>query len=238
MIWQAFGTAATTRSKRISRADTPSTIGRRIRSPRSRRGACGGRREGRFHRRGGLVSTADRGSSVRAVAARNVRGAAGARGRHGNRRRQRSDISVSSTILCAAIALAFRLNQPAIQIAQAAMAPTQLMLIVPFVRLGEWLLRAPRQPAPSRRCWRPSRRAARAAVVLRDAVIDAAFAWMVVAPAATFPIYKRVAPAFVAPPGGSPAAPGLRICSPSLAAVITAVPLDLQGSVIDSKALL
>ena len=33
-----------------------------------------------------------------------------------------------STILCAAIALVFRLNLPAIQIVQAAMAPTQLLL--------------------------------------------------------------------------------------------------------------
>ena len=39
-----------------------------------------------------------------------------------------------STILCAVIALAFRLNLAAIQIVQAAMAPTQLVLIIPFVR--------------------------------------------------------------------------------------------------------
>ena len=53
----------------------------------------------------------------------------------------------TSTILCAAIALQFRLNLPAMQIVQGAMAPTQLLLIIPFVHLGEWLLRAPRQPA-------------------------------------------------------------------------------------------
>ena len=44
------------------------------------------------------------------------------------------------------IALAFRLNLPAIQIVQAAMAPTQLLLIIPFVRLGEWILRLPPEP--------------------------------------------------------------------------------------------
>src|SRR5580700_11871530 len=51
-----------------------------------------------------------------------------------------------STILCAVIALAFRLNLPAIQIVQALMAPTQILLIIPFVRLGEWILRVPAQP--------------------------------------------------------------------------------------------
>jgi uncharacterized protein (DUF2062 family) len=45
-----------------------------------------------------------------------------------------------STILCAVIALAFRLDLAAIQGVQAAMAPTQLLLIIPFVRLGEWIL--------------------------------------------------------------------------------------------------
>ena len=30
-------------------------------------------------------------------------------------------------------------------VVQAAMAPTQILLIIPFIRLGEWILRAPRQ---------------------------------------------------------------------------------------------
>src|ERR1700733_14909267 len=51
-----------------------------------------------------------------------------------------------STILCGVIALTFRLNLAAIQIVQAAMAPTQVLLIIPFVRLGEWILRIPPQP--------------------------------------------------------------------------------------------
>jgi hypothetical protein len=40
------------------------------------------------------------------------------------------------TGLCALIALAFRLNQPAIQAANYAAMPFQIALIVPFVRLG------------------------------------------------------------------------------------------------------
>lgn len=40
------------------------------------------------------------------------------------------------TALCALAALAFRLNQPAIQVANYAAMPFQLALLVPFVRLG------------------------------------------------------------------------------------------------------
>ena len=43
------------------------------------------------------------------------------------------------TLICAALALALRLNQPAIQVANYAAMPLQLLLIVPFVRLGGWL---------------------------------------------------------------------------------------------------
>ncbi len=43
------------------------------------------------------------------------------------------------TLLCAALALALRLNLPAIQAANYAAMPLQLLLVVPFVRLGGWL---------------------------------------------------------------------------------------------------
>jgi uncharacterized protein (DUF2062 family) len=46
------------------------------------------------------------------------------------------------TVLCATIALALRLNQPAIQAANYAAMPLQLALIVPFMRLGRWLISA------------------------------------------------------------------------------------------------
>jgi uncharacterized protein (DUF2062 family) len=44
------------------------------------------------------------------------------------------------TALCAILALALRLNLPAIQAANYLVMPLQLVLIVPFVRLGGWLL--------------------------------------------------------------------------------------------------
>jgi len=102
-----------------------------------------------------------------------------------------------STILCAAIALAFRLNLPAIQIAQAAMAPTQLLLIIPFVRLGEWLLHAPHQAISIEAGLAlMAQGTGRTLVALRDAIVHAGFAWMLVAPASTFLFYKMLAPVF------------------------------------------
>jgi uncharacterized protein (DUF2062 family) len=44
------------------------------------------------------------------------------------------------TALCALLALALRLNLPAIQAANYIVMPLQLLLIVPFMRLGGWLL--------------------------------------------------------------------------------------------------
>jgi len=42
------------------------------------------------------------------------------------------------TLVCAGLALALRLNLPAIQAANYAVMPLQFLLIVPFVRLGGW----------------------------------------------------------------------------------------------------
>ena len=44
------------------------------------------------------------------------------------------------TLLCTGLAMALRLNLPAIQMANYVAMPLQLALIVPFVRLGRWLL--------------------------------------------------------------------------------------------------
>ena len=43
------------------------------------------------------------------------------------------------TLLCAVLALALKLNLPAIEAANYLVMPLQLVLIVPFVRLGSWL---------------------------------------------------------------------------------------------------
>ncbi len=43
------------------------------------------------------------------------------------------------TVLCATLALLLRLNQPAIQAANYAAMPLQIILIVPFMKLGKWM---------------------------------------------------------------------------------------------------
>lgn len=52
----------------------------------------------------------------------------------------------TSTPLCVGMAMAFRLNQPAVQLANYLAFPLQVVLLLPFIRLGEWLFGAPRLP--------------------------------------------------------------------------------------------
>ena len=100
-----------------------------------------------------------------------------------------------SSILCALIALVFRLNLPAMQAVQWAMAPTQLLLIIPFVRLGEWLSHAPHQPLSIRSGMALMAQGVVTAVVaLWDAILHAGLAWLLVAPFATYLIYKTLTP--------------------------------------------
>jgi uncharacterized protein (DUF2062 family) len=102
-----------------------------------------------------------------------------------------------STLLCTLIALVFRLNLPTMQLMQAAMGPTQVLLIIPFVRLGEWIMRAPPQPVSinagfaliSHGVWH-------AVVVLKDAIIHAGVAWLLVAPFAVYLLYLLLKPLF------------------------------------------
>jgi uncharacterized protein (DUF2062 family) len=49
----------------------------------------------------------------------------------------------ATTLLCGAAALALRLNQPAVQVANYAAYPLQLALFIPFFQAGAWLFGAP-----------------------------------------------------------------------------------------------
>src|SRR5579863_3755995 len=83
-----------------------------------------------------------------------------------------------SSILCAAIALAFRLNLPAIQLVQAAMAPTQILLIIPFIRLGEWIVRVPPQPVSVKEALAlMAQGMGHAIVTLWNSLLQAGLAW-------------------------------------------------------------
>jgi uncharacterized protein (DUF2062 family) len=102
-----------------------------------------------------------------------------------------------STLICAAIALVFRLNLPAIQIVQAAMAPSQILLIIPFVRLGEWILRAPPQPVSIKEGLAlMAQGVGHAIVTLWSSLLHAGLAWTLVAPFAVFLFYKVLTPVF------------------------------------------
>jgi Uncharacterized protein conserved in bacteria len=50
------------------------------------------------------------------------------------------------TIFCALAAIAFGLSLPAIQCINYLVYPLQFALLIPFIRLGEWLFRAQGQP--------------------------------------------------------------------------------------------
>jgi uncharacterized protein (DUF2062 family) len=57
----------------------------------------------------------------------------------------------TTTIFCATAALLLRLNQPLIQAVNFLAYPLQLVLLIPFLRAGEWLFGEPRSPlSPSK----------------------------------------------------------------------------------------
>jgi len=52
----------------------------------------------------------------------------------------------ATSLLCFLVGVAFRLNHAVLQLANYAVAPLQLLLILAFVRFGEWLTGAPPMP--------------------------------------------------------------------------------------------
>lgn len=52
----------------------------------------------------------------------------------------------TTTLLCVGVGLVFRMNHPALQTANYVAYPLQIALLVPEVRLGEWILGVPRVP--------------------------------------------------------------------------------------------
>jgi uncharacterized protein (DUF2062 family) len=114
----------------------------------------------------------------------------------------------TSTIICAVIALLFRLNLPAMQLVQAAMAPIQVLLIIPHVRLGEWLLRAPHQPLSITAVLALMKQGPETAVTaLSNAILHASFAFLLVGPIATFILYRVLRPFFLLAARNAPTMP-------------------------------
>jgi uncharacterized protein (DUF2062 family) len=100
-----------------------------------------------------------------------------------------------STVLCTVVALVFRLNLPSIQLVQAAMAPTQVMLIIPYVRLGEWIARAPREPLTVQAGMTlMAQGIGHAIIVLWSAILHAGLAWLLTTPVIVLLLHKLLTP--------------------------------------------
>lgn len=100
-----------------------------------------------------------------------------------------------STPLLAAIALLRRLNLAAIQLVNYLIYPLQLLLIIPFVRLGEALTGAAPQPLTlSAGLEMMSQGAWQAVVTLWDAIVHAALGWALIGPAGIYVMYRLLEP--------------------------------------------
>lgn len=99
------------------------------------------------------------------------------------------------TLLCTAAAVLFRLNLPAVQLVNYLAAPVQLALIIPFVRLGEWLVGAAPQPLSiAAGLALIAAGPLNAVVVLWDAIVHAAIGWMVAGPPLIYLLYLALRP--------------------------------------------
>jgi uncharacterized protein (DUF2062 family) len=108
-----------------------------------------------------------------------------------------------STVVCAVLAFRLRLNMPAIQLVNYLLTPVQLLLIIPFLRLGERLAGAPRFEVTLESSLALLSRGVVSAVrLLWSAIAHATLGWLALAPVGaallyfTFrPVFRRLAPA-------------------------------------------
>ena len=103
-----------------------------------------------------------------------------------------------STVLCTVVAIALRLNLPAIQLVNYLASPLQLALIIPFVRVGEHLLGLQAQPLSIAEGFRIMKQGVlHAIVVLWDAIVHAALGWILIGPVLIFALYCAFRPLLV-----------------------------------------
>jgi hypothetical protein len=96
----------------------------------------------------------------------------------------------STTLLCAAAAVIFGLNLPAIQLVNYFVYPLQLILVVPFIRAGEFLFHAPPlQLSLSQMLAMARADLPHAISTLWVAGLHAASAWLLVGPVMIFLLY-------------------------------------------------
>lgn len=101
----------------------------------------------------------------------------------------------STTLLCTAAAVALKLNLPAIQLVNWVAYPLQLVLLIPFLRIGEAVYRAPRLPLTSTQIVDLVRAGAWTATkLLWRSSLYAITAWTLTAPLAALVIYAMLLP--------------------------------------------
>jgi uncharacterized protein (DUF2062 family) len=101
----------------------------------------------------------------------------------------------STTALCAAAALLLRLNLPAIQIVNWLVYPLQVLLLLPFIRIGEAIYQAAPLPLNTTQLLALVRAGAWAATKqLWRSGIHAITAWALLAPLGALLIYMVLAP--------------------------------------------
>jgi uncharacterized protein (DUF2062 family) len=100
-----------------------------------------------------------------------------------------------STPALTVLALTLRLNLAAIQLVSYAIAPLQLALIIPFMRLGETLLGSTPQPMTISAAMELLTEGVLFAIVtLWDAIIHATLGWLLIVPVLIYVSYKILVP--------------------------------------------
>ena len=101
----------------------------------------------------------------------------------------------STTLLCAAAALILRLNMPAIQLVNWFAYPLQILLLIPFLRVGEAIFGAPRLPLTAAEIVAMVHAGAWSATkLLWRSSLYAIAAWALTAPLAALLIYAMLLP--------------------------------------------
>jgi uncharacterized protein (DUF2062 family) len=96
----------------------------------------------------------------------------------------------ATTVLCTIAAVWLRLNLVAVHAVHYAATPIQLLLIIPFVRVGEHVLGAPPQPLSlSEGLSLIERGIGTAITALWDAIVHAMIGWLVLGPLAIALLY-------------------------------------------------
>ena len=102
----------------------------------------------------------------------------------------------STSILCFLAAVVFRLNGPAIQLVNYFVYPLQFALLIPFIRMGEWIFAARPAGISLARIVNLIRTDAWSAIAtLWTATMHALVAWLFVGSLASLVLYLLLAPA-------------------------------------------